>query len=285
MSTDRLPRGRRSPVGVIVDWYDQKTDFLLEKYGPGPRVHYHTGWAPADITPAPTRSGLREQLVHSQEQMLWQAAHAWDARNRLCGDVLDVGCGLGGTALFFAAEFGATVTALSPVPRHLALVSEFARQAGVADRVSTSLGDAHEIDGPARYDAVVSFGATTYFDRAVYFDRLARAVRPGGCVFIEDTFLGRDELAAPFHDYWTSNIGWQDEYERAARTAGFETLEARDVSAQAAGFWRLSVEYTRHLTREKSRPAQRSSIEWQSAIYDAYLDGGLRNLFLSFRRR
>ena len=225
------------------------------------------------------------QIVGSQEQMLWQAAKAWDASHRLRGRILDVGCGLGGTALFFAAELGARVTALSPVARHLRLVEELAERAGVSDRVTPLFGDAHDLEGPPRFDAVVSFGATTYFDRAVYFERLARLLHRGGWVFIEDTFLGRPELAAPFNDYWTSNIGWQTEYEQAAAGAGFDVVDARDVSVDAAGFWRLSVAYSRLLVGEGMGPARQSSIRWQSAIYEAYLDGGLRNLFLCFRLR
>ena len=285
MSEQRIVGSRRAAAAAVVEWYDRKTEFLLDKYGPGPRVHYHTGWAPQDIEPARARDELRRQLVHSQEQMLWQAAGAWNASERLRGDILDVGCGLGGTALFFAAEFGASLTALSPVARHLVCVEAFARDAGLSARVQPLLGDAHELHGSPRFDAVVSFGATTYFDRAEYFRGLARIVRPGGWVFIEDTFLGRAELAAPFNDYWTSNIGWHREYEAAAQQNGFELVDVRDVSIETAGFWRLSVAYTKVLMQTEPGSAPRhQSIRWQSAIYEAYLDGGLRNLFLSFRR-
>jgi tocopherol O-methyltransferase len=268
----------RPPTAVIADWYHRKTDFLLDKYGPGPRVHYHTGIAPPDVAPAPTLDGLRRQLVSSQEEMLWRASRAW-GEEHLRGELLDVGCGLGGTALFLAEQFGARVTALSPVARHLDIVARFAEQAGVSKRVTPWLGDAHALDGPPRFDAALSFGATTYFDRFSYFAGLARVVRPGGYVFIEDTFLGRPELAAPFNAYWTSDIGWPGEYEEAATRAGFAEVACQDVSREAAGFWRLSVAYSEKLASERS-----ASIAWQSQIYGAYLDGGLRNLLLSFRR-
>jgi len=275
-----LPVPTRPPTEVIVDWYDRKTDFLLEKYGPGPRIHYHTGIAPAEIVPADDRDALRRQIVQSQEEMLTRAARAWDANRLLRGEILDVGCGLGGTSLFLAAEYGARVTALSPVRRHLIHVARLARKAAVADRVTPLYGDAHALEGPPRFDAALSFGATTYFDRQEYFRSLARVVRRGGHVFIEDTFLGRPELAEPFNVYWTSNIGWSSEYERAASAAGFEALAVEDVSRDAAGFWKLSVAYSRMLLDDR-----RDSIAWQSAIYDAYLDGGLRNLFMTFRLR
>ncbi|MDB4966811.1 MAG: Gamma-tocopherol methyltransferase [Myxococcales bacterium] len=270
---------RRPPPDVITDWYDRKTDFVLQKYGPGPRVHYHTGLAPADIVPASDENGLRRQLWRSQEDMLWRAVRAWDVAS-FGGHVLDVGCGLGGTSLFLATELGSSMTALSPVARHLEWVSRFALQAGVRERVQPLLADAHELTGPPRFDAALSFGATPYFDREGYFESLARAVRPGGQVFIEDTFIGRAELAAPFNEYWTANLGWLHEYVAAAALHGFDLLRLDDVSREAVGFWKLSVAYSRMLSAE--RPA---SIAWHSDMHDAYLDGGLRDLLLSFRKR
>jgi len=271
---------RRPPTEAIVEWYNRKTEFLLEKYGPGPRVHYHTGWAAPDIVPAADRSHLRRQLWRSQEDMVWQAARAWGAEKNLTGHLLDVGCGLGGASIFFALEFGSHVTALSPVARHLEWVARFAQQAGVRERVQPLLGDAHALEGPARFDAAFSFDATTYFDRESYFASLARVVHGGGWVFIEDTFLGRPELAAPFNEYWTTNIGWAHDYVAAAVQHGFDLFRLEDISLHSAGFWKLSIAYTRLLA--EARPA---SIRWQSAIHAAYLDGGLRNLLLSFRKR
>ena len=164
--------------------------------------------------------------------------------------------------------------------RHLEWVARFAQQAGVRERVQPLLGDAHALEGPARFDAAFSFDATTYFDRESYFASLARVVHGGGWVFIEDTFLGRPELAAPFNEYWTTNIGWAHDYVAAAVQYGFDLFRLEDISLHSAGFWKLSIAYTRLLA--EARPA---SIRWQSAIHAAYLDGGLRNLLLSFRKR
>ena len=270
---------RRPPPDVITDWYDRKTDFVLQKYGPGPRVHYHTGLAPADVLPAADEDGLRRQLWRAQEDMLWRALGVWGAEH-LGGSVLDVGCGLGGTSLFLASELGSTMTSLSPVARHLEHTVRFAQEVGVRERVQPLLGDAHELVGPPRFDAALSLGATPYFDREGYFESLARALRPGGCVFIEDTFIGRAELAAPFNEYWTASLGWLHDYVAAAALHGFDLFRFEDVSRDAAGFWKLSVAYSRVLCEERA-----ASIAWQSTMFDAYLDGGLRDLLLGFRRR
>ena len=62
----------------------------------------------------------------------------WDASESLTGEILDVGCGLGGGSIFWAQEFGARVTAVTCVPFHAGHVARFAVEAGVrgADRAA-----------------------------------------------------------------------------------------------------------------------------------------------------
>ncbi|MCU1278426.1 MAG: hypothetical protein JWM53_1972, partial [bacterium] len=52
------------------------------------------------------------------------------------------------------------------------------------------------------------------------------------------------------------------------------------ISREAAGFWKLSVAYSRMLDGERA-----ASIAWHSHMHDAYLDGGLRDLLLGFCKR
>lgn len=271
------------PNHVVTDWYARKTDALLEKYGPGPRVHYHTGLVDPGVAPARDRAALREQIHRSQELLLDHAAQVWDAREHLSGDILDVGCGLGGGALYWAAEHRARVTALSPVARHLELVTQFAADAGLSTQVRTELGYAESVEGTARFDAAVTCDASNHFDRPRWFECMARVLRPGGHVFIADTFLVRAELAQPFNAYWVSNVGRRAEYFRAAHDAGFDLVGLEDVSSRAAGFWRLSAAYAEGSARDAGERAH--AVEWQSRMYDACLDGGFEVLLMHFERR
>ena len=110
-------RGGFTPGSIqhLVAHYQRKTRAILERYGPGPRVHYHTGLADEPALPGSSVEGLRQSLVAAQERLLYHAAGIWDAASTLSGDVLDVGCGLGGGAIFWAQEFGAQVTAVTCV--------------------------------------------------------------------------------------------------------------------------------------------------------------------------
>ncbi len=151
---------------AVTAWYDEKTDWLLSKYGPGPRIHFHTGLAPVGAQVEPDEPGLRRQIVAAQEALLERAASVWATGGvPLSGELVDVGCGLGGSALYFASRPGSVVTAVSPVERHLRLIGELAQRDGVASRVRTELSDAHELPGTGRFDHGYSIDATTYFDR------------------------------------------------------------------------------------------------------------------------
>lgn len=200
------PTGRTS-LEDVRNYYASKTEAILRRYGPGPRVHYHTGLvdepgclrAPAEV--------LRQRLVHAQERILYHAAEIWQAPSTLYGDVLDVGCGLGGGSLFWAQEFGARVSAVTCVPSHAGLVEQFAARAGVEAKVRPLLADALEVPGHDCFDAVVGVDSSCHLPRREWFRKLFTLLRPGGQVFITDCFLGRRDYEEPFNRYWHACIG------------------------------------------------------------------------------
>src|SRR5713101_1804101 len=76
-----------------VAFYERKTQDILKRYGPGPRVHYHTGLVDQPPSIGASSEELRRELVAAQERTLEYTTEAWDAASSLSGDVLDVGCG------------------------------------------------------------------------------------------------------------------------------------------------------------------------------------------------
>jgi tocopherol O-methyltransferase len=233
-------------------WYARKTPQILRKYGPGPRVHFHTGLLdPADLAAARRASGdeaaLQRALVASQERLLAECARAWDADAHLSGDVLDVGCGLGGGALYWAAEHGARVTALTDVPDHVPWIRRLALRAGVADRVRPRVADACGLAGPdarARFDAAVAIESSCYLDRPAWFRTLARVLRPGARVFVVDSFRRDPAETDAFDAYWLCRLGTVAAYRDAAAAAGFRLVDATDLTPRAARFWALSRLHT-----------------------------------------
>jgi tocopherol O-methyltransferase len=283
-----FPGGEEAPEDVAA-YYDAKTERILRRYGPGPRVHYHTGLVDDMPPPGLTAQALRVRIHDAQELLLREMAYAasgsWAGKR-----VMDVGCGLGGGSLYWATEHRAHVTAITIAPSHVPLVQRFAAQAGVADRVRVLLCDAMEVPGSDYFDRVVAVESSCYLHRPTWFQHLHRLLKPGGTVILMDCFLGRPELAGPFDRYWRTRIGTTDEYLRAASQAGLELELYQDLAYRTVNFWTLTMDL---LAREQeelplqglqrgTRPvSQREHLRLQQAL----LDGGLQYALMVLRRR
>ena len=269
----------------------------MEKYGPGPRVHFHTGIIDPKIIIKPTSSveDIKEQLVRSQEILLQVANRFWDAKQNLTGDILDVGCGLGGTSIYIAQEYGVNVYALTNVPGHIPLIEKFSKQAEVADRVTPILGDACSIPGEKVYDAALAIESSCYLDRSAWFQHLDKRIRKGGCVFIVDCFTRNAETRESFDAYWLTRIGTLAEYVTFSEQANFRIEGLKDITSETAKFWRLSTEYSELMleTLEK-KPLVRDSnlleldrlqrsIRWQTRLANMWDNGMIQCALLGLR--
>jgi tocopherol O-methyltransferase len=273
----------------VAAYFDRKTHSILNRYGPGPRVHYHTGLVDNPPPPGTSIPDLRRRLVAAQERILWHAATVWHASSTLTGEVLDVGCGLGGGSIFWAQQFGALVTAVTCVPSHVDLVGRFAAEAGVRSQVCALLCDALEVPGENRFDAAVAIDSSGYLDRKEWFRRLASLLRPGGRVFIVDCFLGRPEYEEQFNLHWHTCIGTIDEYLIAAREAGLRSDLIHDISHRTEHFWTTTLELIQAERQEKQlsefdRIQQEASLNAHALVREGLCNGGLSYALMSFSR-
>jgi cyclopropane fatty-acyl-phospholipid synthase-like methyltransferase len=272
----------------IAAFYDAKTEDILRRYGPGPRVHYHTGLVD-DMPPPGLPADALKLLIHeSQEVLLRELSLTAGMPSGDC-EVLDVGCGLGGGALYWASMHRAHVTAVTIAPSHVPWVKRFASVAGVGDRVTALLCDALEVTGEERFDLVLAVESSCYLPRREWFHQVYSLLKPGGLVVIADCFLGRPELAGPFDRYWHTRIGTVEEYFRAAAAEGLELELHQDISSRAVNFWTLTLDL---LARERDL-ARRSGNGFVGRtesqlehlrLQQGLLDGGLRYGVMVLRR-
>jgi tocopherol O-methyltransferase len=269
--------------------YERKTQAILQRYGPGPRVHYHTGFV-EDPKPPASIARLRAQLVESQERMLRYASDLWQLRRAEFRDLLDVGCGLGGSAIFWAQEFGARVTAITIAPSHVEIVARFARQAGVESRVIPLLCEASSVPGEACFDAAIAIESSCLFPRRPWFRSLARLLRPFGRVFISDCFLRRSAYEYPFNHHWCAQIGTIEEYLDVAQECGFTLRTFEDVSIQAATFWATTLALIRTEGRDSNPDSAHlrnidESLRTHAIMREGLVEGGFCHGLLSFVRQ
>jgi tocopherol O-methyltransferase len=272
----------------LAAYYESKTQAILRRYGPGPRVHYHAGlsYEPGALA---TISELRSRLRESQQRMLEHAADAWQLKSVAFRDVLDVGCGLGGGAIFWAHEFGSYVTAITIAPSHVNLVATFAAEAGVGSQVNPLLCDALKVPGENRFDAIVAIDSSCHLDRQAWFPHVAGLLRKGGHVFLADCFVEREPYRAPFDRYWCARIGAVEEYLDAARGAGLILERSEDVSRLVANFWATTMALIRVEAQDANAGPReilraRESLRVHSLMRSGLLDGGFRHMLMSFTK-
>lgn len=167
-------------------------------------------------------------------------------------DILDVGCGIGGSSLELADRYQAAVIGitLSPVQRERA--SERARAAGASERVSFAVADAMVMPFDAnRFDLVWSLESGEHMpDKQRFLQECLRVLRPGGRLVMA-TWCHRDDSppapplnAAERRDlqriydlYHLPGTISLPAYERIAADLGFSHIRVADWSEAVAPFW------------------------------------------------
>jgi SAM-dependent methyltransferase len=105
--------------------------------------------------------------------------------DRITGAVLDVGCGTGENALFFAGR-GCTVTGIDFLEPPITEAKRKAAERGLS--ATFSVGDALRLcESTERFDNVIDSGLFHVFadeGRAQYVQGLKTVLKPGGCLFL-----------------------------------------------------------------------------------------------------
>ncbi|MFE3583276.1 SAM-dependent methyltransferase [Streptomyces vinaceus] len=272
----------------IVEYYQRKTDFIIEKYGVGNRVHFHMGYfaPPAPAVPV-TLSEISLGMARAQDHLLRVAFGRWSEYSNLNGNILDVGCGLGGTSIWLAEQFGSAVTALTNIPTHFPIVAEFAESAGVGGRVRVQFGDAHTFVG-GKYDVAVAIESSCYLDLDRWFGRLCELVRPGGHVLVEDvTFVGSSRRwKNSIDEYWKIDSAPVQDLLGAAVGHGFQLVDRVDITENVLPFVDWTIAWSRARSQASNSDARRLgiSIREHRRFKDALLGNGVQAQLLAFQR-
>jgi tocopherol O-methyltransferase len=170
-STDELKIG-------IAGFYDRSSKLWEEVWG----EHMHHGYyVPADRT-----DHQQAQVDLIDEVLAW--ANVTSATN-----VVDVGCGIGGSSRHIARKFNCKAQGITLSPYQANRGNELAKEQGLADQTSFQVADA--LDQPFKdntFDLVWSLESGEHMpDKAKFVDELFRVATPGGRVIIV-TWVHRD---------------------------------------------------------------------------------------------
>ncbi|PSN13180.1 SAM-dependent methyltransferase [filamentous cyanobacterium CCT1] len=227
----------------IQTFYDDSSGLWEQIWG----EHMHHGYYGADGRQRKNRRQAQIDLI--DECLSWAGIH-------LAADILDCGCGIGGSALELATRFNARVTGISLSPVQIQRATERAQSAGlggdtppsarfeVADALSTPFAD-------QSFDFVWSMESGEHMpDKVAFLQECYRVLKPGGRLLMA-TWCHRptDSLAGPLTWLEQQQLNWiygvyglpyviaLPDYEAIAQSCGFSQLHSADWSLAVAPFW------------------------------------------------
>lgn len=185
--------------------------------------------------------------------------------------VLDVGCGIGGSARYLAGEHGCRVVGIDLTAEYVDAAKVLAELVGLEHAVEFREGNALDLPFPdAAFDVVwTEHVQMNIADKKGFYGELARVLVPGGRLFFHDVFQGPG--GAPHYpvpwveDDAISFLATSDAVRRLLVHLGFARIDCEDTSARALAWFAGVVDKLRksgapplgpHLLMGESAPAK-----------------------------
>lgn len=223
---------------AVERYYDTTLDLYEELWG----EHVHHGfWDPGE-RPGDTGAADRKSAT---DRLVRELVNFADVPHG--AKVLDVGCGIGGPALYLAGPHGCTVKGVTLSADQAKRANEKAREAGLGDRAVFVQQDAMSNTFPDEsFDVVWAVEVLMHIpDRASFFAEMFRLLKPGGRLAIA-TWSQRDgELSEEDSKLIDLILKHQvmpsfsslEEHERLAVSAGFTDVSFVDWTPNVANSW------------------------------------------------
>jgi SAM-dependent methyltransferase len=154
--------------------------------------------------------------------------------------VVDIGCGIGGTVRHVAAAYGATAIGIDVTLAYIDAGRALTDRVGLADRVTLAVGSATELPLP---DAVADLALMIHVgmnvaDKARLMAEVARVLRPEGRFALLDVMRGPSGGDLVFPLPWatsaqTAFVAPPEAYRAAAAEAGFVLEHERERGDEA----------------------------------------------------
>ena len=203
--------------------------------------------------------------------------------------VLDIGCGLGGSAFWLANQYNSRVTGLTISPVQARLATRKARAKGLADQVRFLVEDANFWQPrPESVDVVWIMESSEHFrDKKDFFARCASALKQGGilavCAWLRGEQPTREddqELVDTIGQAMLSaSLDTLSQYVNWMREANLQIETAKDITANIAPTWKYCSRMSerlplRWLVRFADAPTQRF-VKSFPLMTEAYANGAM----------
>jgi len=185
-----------------------------------------------------------ESIAHAQLKLMEELAET--AKIPRGAHVLDVGCGIGGSAFWLAEHYDCHVTGLTISPVQARIATKKASAKGLANRLQFLISDANEWQPePESSDAIWIMESSEHFrDKKQFFERCACALKPGGvlavCAWLRGEQLESDRelVAAIAKAMFSASLDTLIQYAIWMRDAHLNVETAKDITVNVAPTWK-----------------------------------------------
>ncbi len=170
-------------------------------------------------------------------------------------NVLDVGCGLGGSARYISNEFGCSVVGIDLTDEYIDVANKLTEFVNLTDKVSFKQASALELPFPSENFDIVWTEHTqmNIADKEQFYGEIGRVLKPKGRLVFHDVFSGITNspyYPTPWAEYESlSSLCTQEEAKDAIQKSNLEINEWKDKSEQSLEFFKEMIKKT-----EKSGP-------------------------------
>ncbi|MBK1986374.1 methyltransferase domain-containing protein [Sphaerospermopsis aphanizomenoides BCCUSP55] len=226
----------------IQQFYDASSDLWEQIWG----EHMHHGYYGADGKQQKDRRQAQIDLI--EELLNWSGVK--DADN-----ILDVGCGIGGSSLYLAEKFNAQSTGITLSPVQAARATQRALEANLGERSHFLVANAQEMPfADDSFDLVWSLESGEHMpDKTQFLQECYRVLKPGGTLIMV-TWCHRPTNISPltadeqkhlqdiYRVYCLPYVISLPEYEAIAHQLPLNHIRTADWSTAVAPFWNVVID-------------------------------------------
>ncbi|EAW38591.1 methyltransferase domain-containing protein [Lyngbya sp. PCC 8106] len=238
----------------IQQFYDASSTLWEEVWG----EHMHHGYYGPEGNLTKERRQAQIDLI--EEFLAWGMESPEGqplAEKSKFSQILDIGCGIGGSTLYLAEKFQAQATGITLSPVQANRATERAQAAQLSQNVNFRVANALEMPfEDDSFDLVWSLESGEHMPNKIQFlQECYRVLKPGG-LFLMATWCHRpvwptapeltdDErkhLAEIYRVYALPYVISLPEYEAIAIKTGFDSIQTADWSKAVAPFWNIVID-------------------------------------------